>query len=228
MDPTVPDEPHEAGHRPRLPELEGHRRGPYAGAVGYALPDGTLDTCIAIRTIVLHEGVALLQIGARNMQNFPLLKVLGRLRRPVLLKRGPAATIDEWLLAAEYLLEGGNDQVILCERGIRAFEPSTRNTLDLSAVVIAKQRTHLPVMVDPSHATGRRELVIPLSLAAAAAGADGLLVEMHPRPAEALSDGAQALLPEDLNELMARLPPLLEAVGRELWRPAPLRRAVAR
>ncbi len=174
------------------------------------------------------EGVALLQVGARNMQNFALLKILGRLRRPVLLKRGPAATVEEWLLAAEYLLEGGNDQVILCERGVRSFEPSTRNTLDLSAVVIAKQRTHLPVIVDPSHATGRRELVIPLSLAAAAAGADGLLVEVHPRPAEALSDGAQALLPPDLNELMARLAPLLEAVGRELWRPAPLRRAVAR
>jgi len=174
------------------------------------------------------EGVALLQVGARNMQNFPLLKVLGRLRRPILLKRGAAATVEEWLLAAEYLLEGGNDQVILCERGIRGFEPSTRNTLDLSAVVIAKQRTHLPVIVDPSHATGRRELVIPLSLAAAAAGADGLLVEVHPRPAEALSDGVQALLPSDLNELMARLPPLLEAVGRELWRPAPLRRAVSR
>jgi len=141
------------------------------------------------------EGVALLQVGARNMQNFALLKALGRLRRPVLLKRGPAATVEEWLLAAEYLLDGGNDQVILCERGVRSFEPSTRNTLDLSAVVMAKQRTHLPVIVDPSHATGRRELVVPLSLAAAAAGADGLLVEVHPRPAQALSDGAQALLP---------------------------------
>ena len=174
------------------------------------------------------EGVALLQVGARNMQNFALLKALGRLRRPVLLKRGPAATIEEWLLAAEYLLAGGNDQIILCERGVRGFEPSTRNTLDLSAVVIAKQRTHLPVIVDPAHATGRRELVVPLSLAAAAAGADGLLVEMHPRPAQALSDGAQSLLPGDLDDLMARLPAVLAAVGRELWRPLARRRAVAR
>jgi 3-deoxy-7-phosphoheptulonate synthase len=174
------------------------------------------------------DGVALLQVGARNMQNFALLKALGRLRRPVLLKRGPAATVEEWLLAAEYLLDGGNDQVILCERGIRSFEPSTRNTLDLAAVVLAKQRTHLPVIVDPSHATGRRELVVPLSLAAAAAGADGLLVEVHPRPAEALSDGAQALLPADLDDLMRRLIPVLAGVGRELWRPAARRRAVGR
>jgi len=145
-----------------------------------------------------------------------------------LLKRGPAATIEEWLLAAEYLLDGGNDQVILCERGIRGFEPSTRNTLDLAAVVIAKQRTHLPVIVDPSHATGRRELVIPLSLAAAAAGADGLLVEVHPRPAEALSDGAQALLPAELDELMRRLIPVVAGVGREMWRPPARRRAVGR
>jgi len=162
------------------------------------------------------------------MQNFPLLKALGQLRRPVLLKRGLAATVEEWLLAAEYLLAGGNDQVILCERGVRGFEPSTRNMLDLSAVVIAKQRTHLPVMVDPSHASGRRELVIPLSLAAAAAGADGLLVEVHPRPSEALSDGEQALHPDDLRTLMARLAPVLNAVGRELWRPVEDRRAVAR
>jgi len=174
------------------------------------------------------DGVALLQVGARNMQNFPLLKALGRLRRPVLLKRGLAATVDEWLLAAEYLLAGGNDQVILCERGVRGFEPSTRNMLDLSAVVIAKQRTHLPVVVDPSHASGRRDLVIPLSLAAAAAGADGLLVEVHPRPSEALSDGEQALLPEDLATLMARLPAVLSAVGRELWRRVEDRRLAGR
>ena len=174
------------------------------------------------------EVADIIQIGARNMQNFALLKALGRLRRPVLLKRGPAATLEEWLLAAEYLLDGGNDQVILCERGVRSFEPSTRNTLDLSAVVLAKQRTHLPVIVDPSHATGLRELVVPLSLAAAAAGADGLLVEVHPHPAEALSDGAQALLPGDLEDLMFRLPGVLAAVGREIWRPALRRRAVAR
>ena len=174
------------------------------------------------------EGVALLQVGARNMHNFALLKALGRLRRPVLLKRGFAATVEEWLLAAEYLLQAGNEQVVLCERGIRTFETATRNTLDLSAVALAKQRTHLPVIVDPSHASGRRELVIPLSLAAAAAGADGLLVEMHPHPEQALCDAGQALLPADLQELMRRLAPLLHALGRELWQRAPRRRAASR
>ena len=167
------------------------------------------------------DGIALLQVGARNMQNFALLKALAQLPRPVLLKRGASATVEEWLLAAEYLLAGGNGEVILCERGSRGFEPATRNTLDLSAVVLAKQRTHLPVIVDPSHAAGRRELVLPLALAAAAAGADGLLVEMHPRPDQALCDGAQALWPEDLRDLMRRLPAVLAAVGRELWRPEP-------
>ena len=171
------------------------------------------------------ERAALLQIGARNMQNFTLLQALSRLRRPVLLKRGPAATVEEWLLAAEYLLAGGNDQVVLCERGIRTFETATRNTLDISAVALAKQRTHLPVVVDPSHAAGRPDLVVPLSLAAAAAGADGLLVEVHTRPEEALSDGAQALRPR---ELMDRLAPVVDAVGRVLWRPEPSRRAVLR
>ena len=174
------------------------------------------------------EGVALLQVGARNMQNFTLLQALARLRRPVLLKRGPAATVDEWLLAAEYLLAGGNDQVVLCERGIRTFETATRNTLDLSSVALVKQRTHLPVIVDPSHASGRPELVVPLSLAAAAAGADGLLVEVHPRPEEALCDGHQALRPRELRELTDRLAPLLDAVGRTLWRPEPARRTAAR
>jgi 3-deoxy-7-phosphoheptulonate synthase len=170
------------------------------------------------------EGVAILQVGARNMQNYALLKALSELRRPVLLKRGLAATFEEWLLAAEYLMSGGNEQVILCERGIRTFETVTRNTLDLSSVVLAKQRTHLPVVVDPSHASGTRELVVPLSLAAAAAGADGLLVEMHPHPEEALCDGAQALLPEGLRDLMRRLPPVLAAVDRELWHVAARRK----
>jgi 3-deoxy-7-phosphoheptulonate synthase len=173
------------------------------------------------------EGVALLQVGARNMQNFTLLKALARLRRPILLKRGPAATVEEWLLAAEYLLAGGNGQVVLCERGIRTFETATRNTLDLSAVALAKQRTHLPVVVDPSHAAGRADLVLPLSLAAAAAGADGLLVEVHPRPEEALSDGPQALRPRELRDLMDRLGPVLDGVGRTLFR-RDSRRAVAR
>ena len=164
----------------------------------------------------LIDHVDMLQVGARNMQNFPLLRALGKVRRPVLLKRGLAATFQEWLLAAEYLLDGGNEQVILCERGIRTFEPSTRNTLDLASVALAKACTHLPVFVDPSHATGNRELVIPMALAAAAAGADGLLVEVHPRPEEALCDGAQALTPELFEELMRRLAPVLGAVGRTL------------
>jgi 3-deoxy-7-phosphoheptulonate synthase len=164
----------------------------------------------------LIDHVDMLQVGARNMQNFPLLRALGKVRRPVLLKRGLAATFQEWLLAAEYILDGGNEQVILCERGIRTFEPSTRNTLDLASVALAKVRTHLPVFVDPSHATGDRELVIPMALAAAAAGADGLLVEVHPRPEEALCDGAQALTPELFEELMRRLAPVLMAVGRTL------------
>ena len=167
------------------------------------------------------KDVAVLQVGARSMQNFSLLKVLAGSGRPVLLKRGLSATVDEWLLAAEYLLAGGNEQVILCERGIRTFETATRNTLDLSAVALLKQRTHLPVLVDPSHSSGRRELVIPLSLAAAAAGADGLLVDVHPHPAEARCDGAQALLPRELHELLARLDPLLVAVGRTLFRTRP-------
>jgi 3-deoxy-7-phosphoheptulonate synthase len=164
----------------------------------------------------LIDHVDMLQVGARNMQNFTLLRALGKVRRPVLLKRGLAATFQEWLLAAEYLLDGGNEQVILCERGIRTFEPAMRNTLDLASVALAKSRTHLPVMVDPSHATGNRDLVIPMALAAAAAGADGLLVEVHPRPEEALCDGAQALTPELFAELMRRLAPVLAAVGRTL------------
>ena len=172
---------------------------------------------------------SLLQVGARNMQNFALLQRLAGLRRPVLLKRGPGATVAEWLLAAEYLLAGGNDQVVLCERGIRTFETSTRNTLDLSAVALAKAWTHLPVIVDPSHAAGRPELILPLSLAAAAAGADGILVEMHPHPEDALCDGAQALRPEGLRDLVARLEPVVEAVGRTMWKPSQAaRRAAAR
>jgi 3-deoxy-7-phosphoheptulonate synthase len=175
------------------------------------------------------DPAGMLQVGARNMQNFALLQRLAGLRRPVLLKRGPGATVAEWLLAAEYLLAGGNDQVVLCERGIRTFETATRNTLDLSAVALAKAWTHLPVIVDPSHAAGRPELILPLSLAAAAAGADGILVEMHPHPEDALCDGAQALRPEELRDLVARLGPVVEAVGRTLWKPLHAsRRAAAR
>ncbi len=163
---------------------------------------------------LMLERVDILQVGARNMQNFSLLRALSRVRRPVLLKRGFCATVQEWFLAAEYLLDGGNEQVILCERGIRTFEPELRNTLDLSAVAYAKLHARLPVIVDPSHATGNRDLVIPMALAAAACGADGLLLEVHPRPDQALCDGAQALTPDRFQELMDRLAPLLAAIGR--------------
>lgn len=165
---------------------------------------------------IVQEHADLLQVGARNMQNFSLLRALSKVPRPVLLKRGFCATIQEWLLAAEYLLDGGNGQVILCERGIRSFESSVRNTLDLSAVAYAKLHSHLPVVVDPSHATGNRDLVIPMALAAAASGADGLLLEVHPSPNTALCDGPQALTPEMFRDLMRRLRPVLAAVERPL------------
>jgi 3-deoxy-7-phosphoheptulonate synthase len=158
----------------------------------------------------------MLQVGARNMQNFELLKVLGRLRKPILLKRGMSATVKEVLQAAEYVLAGGNHQVVLCERGIRTFETATRSTLDVSSVPVLKEMTHLPVIVDPSHAAGRRALVIPLALAAAAVGADGLIVEAHPHPEEALCDAEQALSPDDLRELIRRLGPVVEGQGRHL------------
>lgn len=167
------------------------------------------------------DRVDLLQVGARNMQNFSLLKALGALRRPVLLKRGFSNTVDEWLLAAEYILDGGNDAVILCERGIRTFENATRFTLDLAAVAVVKERSHLPVVVDPSHATGVRSLVTPMALAAAAAGADGLLVEVHSDPEHALCDGPQALTPEMFDALMKQLTAVLNACGRGLATASP-------
>ena len=157
-----------------------------------------------------------LQVGARNMQNFALLKELGKTRRPVLLKRGMSATISELLAAAEYILAGGNQQVILCERGIRTFETATRATLDVSAIPVLKERTHLPVLVDPSHAAGRRDLVVPLACAATAAGADGLIVELHHDPQEALCDKEQALTPTELWELTTRLTPLVAAMGKRM------------
>jgi 3-deoxy-7-phosphoheptulonate synthase len=157
-----------------------------------------------------------LQVGARNMQNYDLLKELGRVRRPVLLKRGLSATIEEWLLSAEYILAGGNQQVILCERGIRTFESATRNTLDISAIPVVKKRSHLPIVVDPSHGTGRRDKVIPMARAAVAAGADGLLIEVHPDPETALSDGAQSLYPEQFDRLMGELRVIAPVVGRSL------------
>jgi 3-deoxy-7-phosphoheptulonate synthase len=158
----------------------------------------------------------ILQIGARNMQNYALLHAVGEAQRPVLLKRGMMSTVEELLMAAEYILSHGNDRVILCERGIRTFEQYTRNTIDISAVPLLKQLSHLPVVVDPSHGTGKWDLVEPVSRAAVAAGADGLLIEVHPRPEEALSDGAQSLKPARFAELMKGLRPVAEAVGRTL------------
>jgi 3-deoxy-7-phosphoheptulonate synthase len=158
----------------------------------------------------------MLQIGARNMQNFRLLKEVGLCKKPVLLKRGISATIKEWLMSAEYILAGGNRDVILCERGIRTFETATRNTLDLSAIPVLKQMTHLPVIVDPSHAVGKWDLVAPMAKAAVAAGADGLLIEVHANPEEALCDGEQSLKPKAFKQLMEDLRPIARAVGREI------------
>ena len=160
------------------------------------------------------EFADVIQVGARNMQNFPLLRQLGNVGKPVLLKRGPASTIEEWLLAAEYILSGGNDQVILCERGIRTFETALRYTLDLSAVPIIKELSHLPVIVDPSHGTGKREVVSAMSRAALAAGADGVMIEVHPDPFRALSDGAQALTFEMFEEMMSELVRIGDAINR--------------
>lgn len=156
-----------------------------------------------------------LQIGARNMQNYPLLEAVGRTRRPVLLKRGPAATMEEFLLAAEYILAQGNKQVMLCERGIRTFEDHTRYTLPLASVPYLHEATHLPVLVDPSHGTGKASLVAPMARAAIAAGADGLLVEVHSHPEEALSDGQQALTPGQFRQMMAECRAIAQALSRE-------------
>ena len=158
----------------------------------------------------------ILQVGARNMQNFNLLRELGRQRKPVLLKRGIAATIEELLLSAEYIMAGGNYDVILCERGIRTFETYTRNTMDISAIPVVKKLSHLPIVADPSHGTGRRDKVAPMARAAVAAGADGLLVEVHPDPDRALSDGAQSLWPDQFVDLMRQLRMIAQAVGRTI------------
>lgn len=165
------------------------------------------------------HAVDMVQIGARNMQNFQLLKLVGKSGKPVILKRGLSSTIEEWLLAAEYIMAEGNCQIVLCERGIRTYEPATRNTLDLSAVPIVKELTHLPIIVDPSHATGIRNLVNPMSRAAIAAGADGLLIEIHPYPEKALCDGAQSLNPVQYEELIKELGPVTYAVQRQLGKP---------
>jgi 3-deoxy-7-phosphoheptulonate synthase len=158
----------------------------------------------------------ILQVGARNMQNFTLLRELGKQRKPVLLKRGISATIEELLLSAEYIMSGGNYDVILCERGIRTFETYTRNTMDISAIPVVKKLSHLPIVADPSHGTGRRDKVVPMARAAVAAGADGLLVEVHPEPDRALSDGAQSLRPEQFQEMMRQLRLIAAAVERTI------------
>lgn len=196
----------------------------------HLLADVRAEVGLPIVTEVMSpEAVALveryadcLQIGARNMQNYDLLREVGRTRKPVLLKRGLAATIQEWLMAAEYLLAGGNYQVILCERGIRTFEPATRFTMDINAVPVAQELSHLPVIVDPSHGTGRAALVPSLARAAVAAGADGLIMEVHPNPAEALSDGAQTLSFEAFADTMAGVARVAAAVDRVCGADRPL------
>ena len=165
---------------------------------------------------VFNEKVDLIQIGARNMQNFDLLKAVGKTRKPILLKRGLANTIEEWIMSAEYILSEGNPNVILCERGIRTFEPYTRNTLDLSVIPIIKKKTHLPIIIDPSHATGNWELVESASLAAIAAGADGLIIEVHDSPECAWSDGAQSLKPERFKEVIRKGKAIAQVIGRDM------------
>ena len=163
-----------------------------------------------------EDMVDCIQVGARNMQNFDLLKRLGQTRKPILLKRGLSATIEEWLMSAEYIMAGGNENIILCERGIRTFETYTRNTLDISAVAVLKELTHLPVIIDPSHATGKYWMVQPLARAAIAVGADGLMIEVHNDPAHALCDGAQSIKPDAFAEVMADIRNIARAVGREI------------
>ena len=184
-----------------------------ATAEGMALVSEVMD----ISQIPLIEKYCdMFQVGARNMQNFTLLRELGHTRKPVLLKRGIAATIEEWLLSAEYVLSGGNTDVILCERGIRTFETATRNTFDISAIPVVKKLSHLPVIADPSHGAGRRDMVAPMARAAVAAGADGLLIEVHCDPDHALSDGAQSMYPAQFDSLMAELRIIAPAIGRSI------------
>ena len=205
------------------------RSSPYSfqglGEEGLQLLRGAADRngLLVISEVMDHTQIPLLaaysdilQVGARNMQNYNLLKELGKQRRPVLLKRGIAATIEELLLSAEYIMAGGNYEVILCERGIRTFETYTRNTMDISAIPVVKKLSHLPIVGDPSHATGRRDKVSAMARAAVAAGADGLLIEVHHDPDHALSDGAQSLYPEQFRELMGQLRLIAPAVGRSI------------
>lgn len=188
------------------------------------LRDAKRETGLSIVTEIISPELVplvceysdILQVGARNMQNYALLQAVGETRKPVLLKRGMMCTVEELLLAAEYILSHGNGQVMLCERGIRTFETATRNTLDISAVAVIKENSHLPVIVDPSHSTGHRPYVASASRAAVAAGADGIIVEVHPSPDDALADGAQSLTPEQFGELMDGLRPIVHAMGRTL------------
>ncbi len=165
---------------------------------------------------LLEEYADIIQIGARNMQNFPLLKAVGKSNKPVMLKRGLAAKVEDLLMSAEYILSSGNSNVILCERGIRTFETYTRNTFDLSAIPVIHKRSHLPIIADPSHATGIRDKVLPMARAAVAAGADGIMVEVHNHPEKALSDGPQALLPDQFSELMKQIKLIAEVIGRKM------------
>jgi 3-deoxy-7-phosphoheptulonate synthase len=197
------------GHGPDALELQAD----VGGQVGLPVVTEVVDSA-DVELVARHADA--LQIGARNMQNFALLKAVGGAGKPVVLKRGMSAKVEDLLLAAEYVLAAGNDQLILCERGIRTFETATRNTLDLSAVPVLKAKSHLPVVVDPSHGTGRRDLVAPMALAAAAAGADGLMIEVHFDPPSALSDGPQSLYPDQLLALGKQLAALLGVLGRSL------------
>jgi len=194
--------------RPGLEILRDVSREVGLPVVSEALDESSLELVV--------EFCDMVQVGARSMQNFPLLRACGKQRKPVLIKRGMAATIEELLMAAEYVLAEGNYQVVLCERGIRTFANHTRNTLDLAAVVATQRLSHLPIIVDPSHGTGKRHKVIPLARAAAAVGADGVMIEVHHRPGRALSDGSQAVLPDELAELVRQLPILLPLTGRHL------------
>lgn len=189
----------------------------YLKKAGDELGMVTVSEVMDSRDVELVSGyVDVLQVGARNMQNFQLLKEIGQTKKPVLLKRGLSSTIKELLMSAEYIVSGGNFNIILCERGIRTFEEATRNTLDISAVPVIKQLSHLPIIVDPSHAAGKWGLVGPLARAAVAAGADGLIIEVHSHPEDALSDGAQSLLPANFSQLMGKLKALAKAVDREI------------
>lgn len=221
---------HESGCRLMRGGAFKPRTSPYAfqglGVVGleylqgaarqYGLPIVTELMDVRMLDTFLEYDVDVIQIGARNMQNFDLLKEVGRVNKPVILKRGLSATINEWLMAAEYIAAGGNHQIIFCERGIRSFETAYRNVLDITAVAMLKRETHLPVIVDPSHAGGKAWMVPALSKAAIAAGADGLLVEMHPNPCEAWCDADQALTPDQLSSLTVELEGIAQAVGRTL------------